>query len=306
MIKANLVHLSYNMWMDTLAPEDCRQDRRDIHYAPVLRFDRDLWRELVRGMAEAGMNMVLLDVGDGVRYRSRPEIAVEAAWSPDELAEELRFCREHGVELVPKLNFSACHDAWLGPYSRCVSTEGYYSVCRDLIAELVEMFDGPRLFHLGMDEETWDHQKRLLYVVVRQGELWWHDLNLLAEAVRQAGSQPWVWSDVLWHCEPEEFSRNMPRDVVQSNWYYRTEFGEDPPAPVRAYRQLQEMGYAQIPTASTWVSEENYPLTVQYCSERLPPENLLGFMMADWRPTTPEWRSTHLEALRVVRRTHAL
>ena len=65
--------------------------------------------------------------------------------------------RALGIEPLPKLNFSTCHDAWLGPYSRMVSTPAYYDVCRDLIDEVAELFGGPRFFHLGMDEETAQH-----------------------------------------------------------------------------------------------------------------------------------------------------
>jgi len=98
------------------------------------------------------MNALVLDLGDGVRWDSHPEIAVENAWTPAKLREELDRARELGIEPLPKLNFSTAHDAWLGPYSRMVSTPQYYEVCRDLIDEASELFGRPRLFHLGMDE----------------------------------------------------------------------------------------------------------------------------------------------------------
>jgi len=293
------------MWGDTQAPPGAPQAERDIHYSPRLRCDDAVWRDCICRMAEAGMNMVVIDVGDGVRYRSHPEISVEGAWSPQKLAEELDFCRERGVEPVPKLNFSACHDAWLGDYSRKVSTAEYYALCRDLIEETCDLFDGPRLFHLGMDEETCGHQRRLLYVVVRQGELWWHDLNLLVDAVEASGARAWVWSDVLWHCERDVFAKNMPRSVIQSNWYYSPDFPlVDAPNSLKAFDWLAEMGWEQIPTGSTWSSEDNYPRLVRHCTERIPPEGLLGFMMADWRPTTEPWREVHSKAIRVVASAH--
>ena len=33
------------------------------------------------------MNMVVIDLGDGVKYESHPEIAVKGAWSTTELRE---------------------------------------------------------------------------------------------------------------------------------------------------------------------------------------------------------------------------
>ena len=305
MIYANLLHLGYNMWRDTCAPPDCPENQRDIHFSPLLRCEDSLWRECVRCMARAGMNMAVIDLGDGVQYRSHPEIAVDGAWTPAKLRDELAFCRELGVEPVPKLNFSACHDAWLHDHARRLSTPEYYTVCRDLIRETCDLFDEPRFVHLGMDEETFQHQTRLQYVVIRQGDLWWHDLNLLAREVESAGSRAWVWSDVLWNCGVEAFAANMPRSVLQSNWYYSAEFPQEAPSNMlKAFVWLEEMDYEQVPTGSTWSNCENYPRLVQHCAARISEKNLLGFMMADWRPMLAPWRQTHLDAIAVVAAAH--
>ncbi len=304
MIKANLIHLSYNMWGDREFADGDPIDRREVYYDPRLRFDERLWRDVITRMAEAGMNMVILDLGDAVRYQSHPEIAVEGAWLPAKLRQELEFCRRLGIEPIPKLNFSACHDAWLGEYSRKLSTREYYTVCGDLVREVADLFGGPRFFHIGMDEETWHHQRELIYAVVRQGDLWWHDLNVLVQAVEQTGGRAWVWSDVIWNCGREIFRKNMPLSVVQSNWYYGKVFplpDNDPSNCVRAYHWLDEMGYEQVPTASTWGEQENYPLTVAYCRKHLTAQRLLGFMMTTWRPTLEARRQPHLDAIRIVK-----
>jgi hypothetical protein len=303
-IKANLLHLSYNMWRDREFRESDNPEHRDIHYVPRIRFDDKLWRDLLARMAEAGMNMVVLDLGDAVAYRSHPEIAIAGAWSPRKLREELDFCRGLGIEPIPKLNFSACHDAWLGEVARKVSSREYYTVCADLIREVTELFGGPRFFHLGMDEETWQHQRHFLHAVVRQGDLWWHDLNFFVQAVEGTGSRAWVWSDVLWNCDRQVFQKNMPRTVLQSNWYYGKVFPlpeNDPLNYVRAYHWLDEMGYEQVPAGSTWNHRENYALTVEYCRKHLSPERLLGFMMAPWRATVEARRPIHLDAIEAVR-----
>jgi hypothetical protein len=51
----------------------------------------------------------------------------------------------------------------------------YYRVCEDVIAEIGEIFDTPRFFHLGYDEENWKCQRLSDFAVVRQGDQWWHD-----------------------------------------------------------------------------------------------------------------------------------
>jgi len=157
-----LVHLSFNLWSDREIPDDVQHSS----YKPDFFFDDSLWSDVLREMAEAGINMVVIDLGDGVIYESHPEIAVNDAWTVDHLRDELDKMRGMGLEPVPKLNFSTCHDVWLAQYSRCVSTDAYYDVCRDLIAEVIEIFNKPRFFHLGMDEETLFHQRHHNYVVI--------------------------------------------------------------------------------------------------------------------------------------------
>ncbi|NLF01908.1 MAG: Tat pathway signal protein [Anaerolineales bacterium] len=295
MIKACLLHLSYNMWADC---EVADSGVEHVSARPDLRLDQTLWDDIAARMAALGLNMAVIDLGDGVRYRSHPEIAVRGAWSPERLREELARIRALGIEPIPKLNFSTCHDVWLGPYSRCVSTPTYYDVCRDLISEVAELFDQPRFFHLGMDEETAEHQRRYEYVVIRQGELWWHDLGVLIEAVERAGVRPWVWSDYVWQ-HPEEFMARMPRSVLQSNWYYGTEFGADVHY-AQAYVDLEAHGYDQVPTGSNWSTPENMARTVAFCREHIAPERLLGFMQTSWKPTLEVCRARHMEALELA------
>lgn len=295
-----LLHLGYNMWCDR---EVAEWGVEHITAQPYLRCDRGLWEELTARAAAAGLNTLVIDLGEGVRYESHPELAVEGAWSCDELHAELARLRGLGLEAIPKLNFSATHDVWLGEYSRCVSTPRYYEVCRDLIQEVADLFSGPRLFHLGMDEESWHHQRHYAYVVVRQHELWWRDLLYLVEQVERQGAQAWVWADYAWN--HEEYYERMPRTVLQSNWYYGTEF--HPPCNETAtYQRLAEAGYCQVPTGSNWITPENMRLTVSFCRDSLPLENLRGFLMTAWKPTLPSERACHEQAIDLIAEAKAL
>ena len=206
--------------------------------------------------------------------------------------------RALGLEPIPKLNFSSSHDAWMGEYGRQLSTKKYYRFCQDLIEETTELFDTPRFFHLGMDEETAEHQRDYEYVVVRQHDLWWDDFLFLAEKVEQAGSQAWIWSDYLWH-HPEAFWKNMPKNIIQSNWYYRATL-DAKEARVKAYLDLDKNGYQQIPTASNHSNNTNMIETVKFCKKHLQPDQLLGFLQTPWRATIEKWRTHHLEAIEQV------
>ena len=285
-----LLHMSFNMW-----------DDRHARLGSV--FDERLWRELLECMTASGLNMVVIDLGDAVKYRSHPEIAVTGAWTPKRLKAELKRIRGMGLEPIPKLNFSACHDLWLGPYSRCLSTETYYGVCRDLIAEVIDLFDRPRFFHLGMDEETAAHQRNKQYVVIRQFDLWWHDLKLLLAQVRKGGCRPWVWSDPIW-ANAGDFLRKMPRSVLQSNWYYSKSFSKKL-TYVQAYLQLEAGGYDQVPTGSNWDCDENFDKTVSFCRRHISPKKLFGFLQTPWRSTTAEWHEYNLRSIELAGKARA-
>lgn len=310
-IWANLLHLSYNMWEDSIPLKyrdenynctNCQEAREWAHpYRSFLTFDDPTWDILLNEMAGVGMNMVVIDVGDAIQYESHPEIAVKNAWSPEKLRSELAKMRKLGLEPIPKLNFAATHDIWMGEYSRMVSTKKYYEVCRNLISEVIDLFDYPRFFHLGMDEETAQHQRRFDYAVIRQNDLWWGDLYFYIGEVEKKGVRPWIWSDYAWH-HPELFFRKMPKSVLQSNWYYGSNFDlkklkEPTRNYVKLYNDLEDHGYDQVPTGSNHSNETNMEATVDYCKKVIDPSRLYGFMTAPWRPTLAQCVDRHKEAI---------
>lgn len=319
MIWANLLHLSYNMWTDhpnvvwgdkpsdhyaaeDFQPVTCMDARRWARgYRPFLTFDYSTWTAILDHMVKAGMNMVVIDLGDAIKYESHPEIAVENAWSTAQLRNELARIRRLGLEPIPKLNFATSHHSWLGEYSRMVSTPKYYTVCRNLINEIIELFDYPRFFHLGMDEEAPEYFKQYNYMVIRQGDLWWHDFYLLMEEVEKNNVRPWVWSDYGWR-HPELFFSKMPKTVLQSSWYYGSEFDLDlltgrPQTAVKFYADLEKYGYDQVPTGSNHSNPVNFGKTVAYCRDVIDPSRLLGFITAPWRPTLAPCLETHKAAV---------
>ena len=178
------------MWEEYISPH-----RPFRGFRPDIELSESLYNDALAIMVSHGMNMVVLNIGDAISYDTHPEIGVNEAWTTTRLRDEVKRIRKMGLEPIPNLNFSAAHDTWLKEYSRMVSTEKYYSVCRDLIEEVVDIFEKPRFFHLGYDEETAAHQTHYKYVVVRQDDLWWKDFYFFVEEVEKNGSRPWIWSD---------------------------------------------------------------------------------------------------------------
>ena len=96
-----------------------------------------------------------------------------------------------------------------------MSTPAYYKVCGELIAEVAQLFDKPRFFHLGYDEETAGNQVNNDYVVVRQHELWWHDFEFFVAEVQRHGMRPWIWSDYGWKHHDEYFAADAQERAAE-------------------------------------------------------------------------------------------
>lgn len=289
-IWAFLCHLGYNMWQDT---------------SDYLLFERDVWEEVVADLREAGCNMIVLDVGEGVRLDSHPEIAVRGSWTKDEMKTELARLRDMGFEVIPKLNFSTTHTQWTGPYARKISTSEFYAFQHDVVCEVAELFGRPRFFHIGYDEEFIEAQQNYPYVALRQGELWWHDLTVLCDCVESCGCRPWMWSDYLWKHE-EEFLARMPRSVLQSNYFYGS-FDETTGLPnagsgARQYEILDRHGYEHIPCGYLQCVRENFPGTVTYGKKYLNDNLVLGYMQTVWEPTTRQSLEKYRDAVAMFRK----
>jgi len=171
---------------------------------------------------------------------------------------------------------------------------------------VIDIFDTPRFFHLGMDEQTAGHQKNWDYVVFRQNDIWWGDLYFYFAEVEKKNVRPWIWSDYAWH-HPDIFFRKMPKSVLQSNWYYGNTFDPDKleepnKTYVELYHKLEAQGYDQIPTGSNVTNDLNMEATVDYCKHIIDKSRLSGFMTAPWKPTMSLCLDVHREAINQIGR----
>lgn len=314
-----LIHLGSNMWCDFDAgPDDWAKSpeeekvrpnpliptktKRSEYHSYLLCRD-DLWRQAIDRMALRRMNVVFIDLGEGLEYPSHPELAVAGTWSVEKMRKELGRIRALGMEPFPKLNFSTCHDSWLKEYHRMVSTRKYYEVVADVIRDVCEIFDGPRLFHIGFDEEMPVALAGQFHATFRQGDLWWNDLFYTIGQVERNGSRVVMWADKMW-TDREEYIRRMSKGVLQSNWYYRTDFSEkklkwdlefekrggwgETHNGAAAFLELEKAGFDQLPCTSNWSTDGAAKALVRFCRERIDPSRLKGIYTAPWDNTVPD------------------
>lgn len=245
--------------------------------------DEEVWDETIKFIAERGFNTCVIDLGDAVIYDSHPEIAAPDAWSKELLKKKLGEMRELGIEPIPKLNFSTCHSAWMKEYRRMTSSPIYYQFCSDLIAEVCELFDHPRLFHLGMDEETANNQVFREMIIVRHEKLWWHDLFFLFGECEKHGARPWIWADYFWE-HPDIFAERMPKSVLISNWFYGhfQEYTNWNKPMVEAYEGLNKHGFEQVPCSSTWSIQTNPYEQMMHSKKVISDDLLKGYLTVPW------------------------
>ena len=307
-----LAHFGMNMWGD-LPKKYGRNGKMarlltDEEYAAIsnppysekshVRFDDAFWKDLSAKLKADGCNQIVIDVGEFMKYPSHPEIAVRGSRDPSSLAAEVERLRGMGFEVVPKLNFSTCHHAWIGRYARMVSTPKYYEVCADLIRDTMAVFRGAPYLHLGMDEETMPrcHHDTSM-IVMRQGDLWWHDVLFLVKEVEKHGARAWMWHDYLRDKPLATFVRRMPKTVLQSPWNYAMKLSDKEPKYAKLYRDLVKNGYDILPAGSNCYGvPESFAAVHRWCSGNLDPAHYKGMQMAPWLGTFEPYRRLHFAA----------
>jgi len=301
-IKAFLLHLGHNMWCDYL-PDDMDNEKILGRDKPdtVLRNKTPLWNRAVARMAERKLTMLVVDLGEGLVYPSHPELAIEGSWTPEQMRDEITRLAGMGIEVIPKLNFSATHNGWMKQWHNRLSTREYYGFCEDVIRDVAEIFGTPRFMHIGYDEEYAAHQEKFhghRFVAARLKELWAHDFLHIVRTCEKNGMRAWAWNDYGW--DHPEFYDFCPKSVLMCSWFYDEAYGgfdvntnktKDLPT-LKAFYELDRRGFEQVACGSNWSGWRRRQLKcgaddvigklVKMCRKDLSTKSLKGFMMAPW------------------------
>lgn len=183
-------------------------------------FDLRTGLEVVQAAASAGLNLLVIDCADGVKYRTHPELERPYTVLLTTLGSLAEKARSLGLELVPKLNFSRSrhhrHNDWFMPHTGLFDTEEYWKLAFEVMDELIEELKPERFFHIGMDE---DHDRAHSQYI--------EAIERLHEGLSARGLRPIVWNDsahggpALVHAEKcRAAERAIPKDVVEVLWDY--------------------------------------------------------------------------------------
>ena len=95
-----MMYLSNHMWDDENTP--ARSWYEAPRYSENIGAEEEAWDETVRTLAAHKYTAVLIDVGDGIKYESRPEISAPDAWDKAFLKKKLDEMRALGITPIPK------------------------------------------------------------------------------------------------------------------------------------------------------------------------------------------------------------
>lgn len=180
------------------------------------RFNLKLALSLVDDMARAGLNTLIIDVEDAVRYASHPELQRAYTAPMADYRRIVSHARTRGLTVIPKLNFAKgvdLHNAWMSPYDEIPDTPAYFARALQLVDELTKGL-GIEFVHIGMDE---DCRKAEPYLAVIQ-TLW--------RSLKQRRLRTVMWADIghMWaparHVKMKAIVRRLPRDIVLMPWTY--------------------------------------------------------------------------------------
>ena len=85
-----MLHMTSNNWSERHYETYPTDYHRDQSLRLKLHFDERTWNRIIDELVAIGANTLLIDVEDGLRYESHPEIAVEGSWSKEKMRAEVR------------------------------------------------------------------------------------------------------------------------------------------------------------------------------------------------------------------------
>jgi len=245
-------------------------------------FDLEVGLEAIDAMAQAGLNLLMIDCADGVRYKSHPELARPYSVPMKHLRTLVARAERHGIEVVPKLNFSLSshhhHNDWFRPHDKLFDNAEYWRLAFEIIDELIQNTHPRRFFHIGMDE---DH-KRSHRQYVRA-------ILMLRKGLRARKLRTIIWNDSSVDWPPAEVhkeksimaEKKLPHDVVQVVWDYRK-------VSPKVLRRVAGEGF------DLWVAPGSEPRQVAKARKALLACGGKGILLTRWKSTV---RSARREIL---------
>ena len=198
----------------------------------------DCLERTIDNLAEAGFNMMTVNLEYRFDFPSCPGLAPPGSLTPEQARELVAYGRERGVEVVPQPNLIGhCEGMGAtelyshltadpyqqGPWGGAEQLNLELPEARKLVAammhDVLEAFPGEYV-HIGCDEV-----RRMAYLFHddpdRQVKTMLEHLRFVLDLARQSGRQVMLWGDMA--LKHEDLMQSLPRDVIVCDWFYGAE-----------------------------------------------------------------------------------
>lgn len=267
------------------------------HYDPVWNkrksiekpFDLELGLEIVDAMAKAGLNLLIIDCADGVKYKSHPELKRHYTVPMSYLEKIVRRAKSKGIDIIPKLNFSQSdghkHNHWFRPHNELFDCKDYWKKAFEIIDELIRVCKPKRFFHVGMDEDHSRAYSQYSQAIIK-----------LRNGLKKRNLRTVIWNDssactypsAIIHAEKSLAAEKViPRDIVQVVWNY----GKTEPDVIRRLiKRRFDVWAAPGPSIGHAVD----------CKEIVLDCKGKGILLTRWIPCRPKNRKELLNLIKTV------
>jgi len=214
-------------------------------------------REIIRVLdviRRSRFNLLILNVGEGVRWSSLPRRAhLPKAVSKEAIRRVVDYARGFGVEIVvsakllshqEKLLKATRPDLLWNSTTMNPSNPATMIFQKALIDEIIQT-TGARRFNIAHDEVTGVRKKLKRGETILPPSLFYQNIRELAAHNASRGVETWMWADML--LTPDDFpsmhaghlhargsykaaarSETLPSEIVMMSWHYRDEAVEFP------------------------------------------------------------------------------
>ncbi len=283
---------------------------RGVHICIFPNTELEGVRQAILVAARYKYNAVVIEPWASLKSASHPETAYEYTYTPAQLKPLIELGKALHMEMIPMLNSwghasgmrsrSSQHvvldrfpqfkplyeeDGW----SFCLTNPDIYGQIFDRYGELIELFDHPKYFHIGLDE-AWGHRGLMVSDACRGAnprETLANHMKKLYGYFAERKIQVIAWHDMFIQRDHPELGRlspansvppmnshlvlnELPKDIIMDAWNY----DESREWPVTKY--FYDRGFPVL--VSPWKSRKN-TVSLLNTAKRL---NVMGLLDTTW------------------------
>jgi len=184
-------------------------------------------------MAINGFNFVIMEVGasfNSTHFKSPKRLP----WAEKDLIYLVNYAKKRGLEPIPAMNTfgHVARAAEICPLRNAsgkligmdVREKEFFKEYRVILDELLRIFENPRYFHIGCDENE-EVFRKLAETPAKGALLYSNTINKISKYLKTRQCRTVIWHDMMyssWDSMTRDAITKLSRDVIIDVWLYDT------------------------------------------------------------------------------------